>query len=182
MKKYSPVGLIFIMVLFLGWAASSAQGAEKTLRCWRCRKTFIIPTSQHGEATCPNCGSRCMIKPPTPPPTPKPIPSPSPVPGSEPASISWKDGMKHVGRNKSVKGAIVATHLSSRSGNLYLNFDSDYTTYISIKIPAEDLKKFPPGPETYYKGKTVVATGKIVKEKKYSRMIVTDPANLFVVE
>ena len=123
-----------------------------------------------------------MIKPPTPVPTPKPLPSPSPVPGSEPASISWKDGMKHVGRNKSVKGAIVATHLSSRSGNLYLNFDSDYTTYISIKIPAADLKKFPPGPENYYKGKTVVATGKIVKEKKYSRMIVTDPADLFVVE
>ena len=46
----------------------------------------------------------------------------------------------------------------------------------------DDLKKFPSDPANFYKGKTVVATGKIAKEKKYTRIIVTDPENLFVVE
>ncbi len=182
MKKYLPVLVIFSLIVFLGATLAFAQGGEKTLRCWRCGKSFTIPATQQGRVNCPYCGAPCMIKMPTPVPTVTPVPSPTPIPGQEPASISWKEGTKHVGQTKSLKGTIVDTHLSSGSGNLYLNFDPDYTTYISIEIPAANVKKFPAAAASLYKGKTVVATGKIVKEKKYTRLLVTDPANLFIVE
>ncbi|MFH1037442.1 MAG: hypothetical protein V1789_02065 [PVC group bacterium] len=182
MKRYLPAVVTFSLIIFLGAALSWANGGEKTLRCWRCGKSFAVSASQQGRVICPDCGAPCLIKKPTPIPTPSPVPSPTPIPGQEPASISWKEGAKHVGQTRSVKGMIVGTHLSSGSGNLYLNFDPDYTTYISIKIPKEALGKFPSGAAGHYQGKTVVATGEIVRDKKYVRLIVTDPSNLFVVE
>ncbi len=76
----------------------------------------------------------------------------------------------------------MGSHISSRSGNLYLNFNPDYKTYLSIKIPQKDLGKFPSGAAAHYNGKTVVATGKIVHDKNYLRIIIAEPANLKVLD
>jgi len=158
-----------------GTAPASAEEGVKKLRCWRCGKAFtVLPSQQQG--TCPYCGARYVL------PAPTPVPSPSPVPGSEPVYVSWKDAPRYLEQTKSVKGRIVGTHISSRSGNLYLNFSSDFKNTLSIKIVKEDVGKFPPDPEVYYQGKTVIATGRITKDEKYLRLLITDPDKLRVLE
>lgn len=181
MKRTISLFLTISLALVTVPTPSSPQGAERTLRCWRCQKTFTVPEKQLGKTNCPHCGAQCLIVPPTPIPTPRPVPTSSPIPGSEPPIISWRDGASYVGQTKSVEGTIVGTHLSPRSGSLYLNFSSDYKTYVSIKISPEDLIKFPSGAADYYQGKNVVATGEIVRDRDYLRLVVTDPANLKVV-
>lgn len=95
--------------------------------------------------------------------------------------ISYKDAEKYLDQKKTVEGTITGTYLSERSGNLYLNF-GDYKTELSIKIPGEDIKKFPSDAQTMYKDKKVQATGMIKKERKKLRMVVADPADLKIVE
>lgn len=164
-------------------APGGASGEEevKNLRCWRCKKSFTVPPSQ-SKGKCPYCGAKYILPPPTPIPTPTPVPSPSPIPGSEPEYVSWQDGPRYLGQTVSVKGQIVGAHLSSRSGNLYLNFHADFKNTLSIKIEKQDIGKFPPDPASYYQRKTVIATGRIIKDRDYLRLIVTDPANLRVLK
>ena len=61
-------------------------------------------------------------------------------------------------------GTIVGTHLSGRSGNLYLNFHQDYGRFLSVKIPAASVSRFPADAQNYYKGKEIIATGEISTE------------------
>lgn len=182
MKSQSVVMIILSLTIFMASTLATAEGAEKSLKCWRCKEVFTVPASTSGEINCPKCGARCVIKAPTPRPTPSPAPPPTPVPGSEPESISWRVGSSFIGQQKSVKGKIVGSHISSRSGNLYLNFDRDYYTYLSIKIPNKAVGKFPSGAASYYNGKMVVATGKIIKDGKFIRLIITVPDNLIVLD
>lgn len=95
-------------------------------------------------------------------------------------AISYKDAPNYIDQKKTVEGTIVGTHVSSRSGNMYLNF-GDYKKDLSIKIPAENIPKFPADALTLYKGKKVEATGKIVIEEKKLRIYITDPADLKIV-
>lgn len=180
---FSVIICFFYVFLFPLTEKADAAAKEMTLRCWRCQKSFTVPTSQR-KGQCPHCGSKYTLPPPTPIPTPRPVPTPSPIPGTEPEappSISWRDGARYAGLTKTVKGTIVGTHLSSGSGNLYLNFDPDYKTYLSIKIPKENVGRFPSNAASFYQGKTVIATGQITREKNYLRLIVTEPDDLVVV-
>jgi len=94
----------------------------------------------------------------------------------------FQEAERYLGQTRTIQGRIVGAHLSARSGHLYLNYHDDYRRYVSIKIPADNLKSFPPNAADHYNGKTVRATGRIAREGKFLRQEVTDPANLVVIE
>jgi hypothetical protein len=96
-------------------------------------------------------------------------------------ALDFTEGMQYVGQTKTFTGPIVGKYFNEKNGNLYLNFDRDYKNNISIKIGKSDLSKFPPDAAGFYTGKTVIATGRLEKEKNYVRLNVTDPKNLVVV-
>ena len=162
------------------WPGFAQEQQMRKLKCWRCGASFTAPMDQR-QGNCPKCGAKFLIPPPTPLPTPTPIPGSAVAEPPAPASISWRDGMKFVGQTKTVTGPIVGAYFSEKSGTLYLNFDQDYKNNISIKIGKSDLPKFPPDAKDVYQGKTVIATGRIEKEKNFVRLLVTDPKNLVVV-
>ena len=150
----------------------------KTLKCHKCKNRFRV-SGELKSGWCPYCRTRWAVAG-----AKSAAKDSSPKPAAKSGVISWEVGARYVNQTKTVEGPIVGTHLSSGSGNLYLNFHSDYQTYLSIKIPASDLGKFPPNAQSYYQGKKVIAKGLIKKEKggKYLRLIVTDPKDLIVVE
>jgi hypothetical protein len=103
------------------------------------------------------------------------------VRAEEEITISYKDATEFVGQEMTVVGTVTGTHLSARSGNLYLNF-GDYKKDVSVKIPKESLAKFPANAETWYTGKKVKATGVIMWEKGMLRLPVSDMAALKVIQ
>lgn len=148
----------------------------RLLRCYKCKNQFKV-SDELKSGWCPYCNSKWYVSKDAPTP-----PAPSAGAEAAPGVISFEDAGDYMGQTKSVEGTVVGTHLSSRSGNLYMNFHQDYRTYLSVKIPASDLSKFKPDAATYYKGKKIIATGKIIKDRAYLRIEVTDPADLKVVE
>jgi DNA-directed RNA polymerase subunit RPC12/RpoP len=163
--------LFSLVTIILVPPAGGAAGEEKEtmFHCWKCKETFEALASVK-EGKCPYCGAKYALK--VPPPTPR----------AEPAVISWEDGADYIGQNKTVEGVIVGSHLSNRSGNLYLNFSKDYWAGLSVQIPASKLKKFRGDAASFYQGKKINARGLIQKEKKYLRCVVTSPDDLKVIE
>ncbi len=196
MRKLFPClsSLIAVVVLVSICIAPQVQAAEKTVQCWRCGKDFV-PDYATRRGKCPHCGTKYILPPATPPPTPTPAPTatppPTPLPGTEPTpaptvaapetgTIPFQEAGNHIGETVTIEGRIAGVHRSSRSGNLYLNYHQDYRNYVSIKIPAEALNSFRSDAENYYSGKTVRATGKIVRDGQYLRQEVTRPEDLQV--
>lgn len=150
----------------------------KLLKCHGCKNTYKASSELKG-GWCPYCGARWRVKEAESPPPESPAKA-----EAAPGAISFENAGNYVGQTKTVDGTVVDTHVSSSSGNLYLNFHQDYRTYLSVEIPASDLGKFRSDAASYYTGKKIISTGEIIREDngKYLRIIVTDPANLKVVE
>ena len=150
----------------------------KQLKCHGCKNTYKASSELKG-GWCPYCGARWRVKE-----AESPPPKSSAKAEAAPGAISFEEAGNYVGQTKTVAGTVVDTHVSARSGNLYLNFHQDYRAYLSVEIPASDLGKFRSDADSYYTGKKIISTGEIRREDdgKYLRMIVTDPANLKVVE
>ncbi|MCX6357369.1 MAG: helix-hairpin-helix domain-containing protein [Candidatus Aureabacteria bacterium] len=150
----------------------------KLFECHKCKNTYRV-SSELTSGWCPYCGGKWNVKG-----AGSAPPESSAKTKAATEVLSFKDAGDYVDRDKSVEGTVVDTNVSRRSGNLYLNFDKDYSTYLSVKILASDLGKFRPDADSYYKGKKIVATGVIKREDadQYLRIIVTDPADLKVVE
>jgi micrococcal nuclease len=83
-----------------------------------------------------------------------------------------------------VEGVVVRSYYaqSSTGQPTFLNFHDPYEGYFTAVIWGEDRDKFPPEPETYYQGKTVRITGLIETYKGAPEIILTDPAQIWVVE
>jgi hypothetical protein len=96
--------------------------------------------------------------------------------------ISWEDGANYIGKTKTVEGVVLGTHLSSGSGNLYLNLSKDYRTGLSVQIPASELRRFRRDAATYYQNKKISAKGLIHRQKGFLRIKVTDPDDLKVIK
>lgn len=142
---------------------------ETTFHCWKCKETFKMPASTPS-GQCPRCGAKFALKP------------SSPTPRPEPEVISWEDGADYVGKTKTVEGVVAGTHLSSGSGNLYLNFSKEYRTGLSVQIPASELKQFRSDAASFYQNKKISANGLIHREKGFLRIKVVNPENLKVIE
>jgi micrococcal nuclease len=73
--------------------------------------------------------------------------------------ISWRDAAKYYGQQKTIEGNIVVTRNTGKA--CFLNFSENWKTDFTAVIFASDFPKFPPNPETYYKGKRVRVTGRV---------------------
>ncbi len=172
---------LFLATTVLPSPLAAQEQTTRTLKCWKCSESFTAP-SEERQGNCPKCGAKFVLPPPTPVPTPSLPPGMKPPPTPLVVALDYTEGMKYVGQTKTFTGPIVGSHFSEKSGNLYLNFDQDYRNNISIKIGKADLSKFPPDAASFYEGKTVVATGRLEKEKNFVRLVVTDPKYLVVSE
>lgn len=185
MKRITPLLVVLVLAAVLSgmFFAAEAEEQSNTVRCWRCQKEFE-PDRTARRGNCPYCGAKYILPPCTPPPPPPRAAGEEAEPAAEEAptadTVPLQDAEKYMGQTITIRGRIVGTHLSSRSGNLYLNYHQDFKRYVSIKIPAASLSRFPAGAENYYRGKEVQATGRITREGQYLRQEVTNPEDLVV--
>lgn len=173
MKRFFTVVVVCCMSFYLTavLAAGSAAEGEKeiTFQCWKCKETFKLPASTT-TGQCPRCGAKFARK----------LPAPTPRPES--AAISWEDGADYIGKTKTVEGTVAGTHLSSSSGNLYLNFCKDYRTCLSVQIPASEIKRFRSDAESFYQNKKISVKGLIHSEKGFLRIKVMKPEDIKVID
>jgi len=120
-------------------------------------------------------------------------PEPSPphtLPSPSELVIPWDEAASHVGEIKVVEGPIVdGTFESSSMGKpTLLRIGRPYpdSDRFSVLIWGDHrdkfLRKFPPNPETHLLNKTVGVRGFIDDDKGYPEIILTDPADIWVIE
>jgi len=92
--------------------------------------------------------------------------------------------LAHAGETGIVEGVVVRTYYarSSKGQPTFLNFHDPYEGYFTAVIWGEDRDKFPSAPETYYQDKMVRITGLIETYKGAPEIVLTDPAQIRVVE
>lgn len=99
---------------------------------------------------------------------------------SAPVVLRWQDANKHYGEYCTVEGRIVDTF---NHGNVcFLNFNAEYKRSFTAVIFSSSFGKFPPKPESVYRGKNVRVTGVIKKYSSRPEMILESPEQIEVVE
>lgn len=91
-------------------------------------------------------------------------------------TVSFEAARGHVGRTVTVEGRIVRTY-RNRSA-LYLNFHPNWKRYLSILVPAEELERFPPSPEAFYRGRQVRVTGTVTLSGEAPQIVVRSPEEI----
>jgi hypothetical protein len=99
-----------------------------------------------------------------------------------PGCISWEEVASHVNQTRCVCGPVArASYMSTTKGQpTYLDLGRAYPepSRFEILIWGNDRRNFPSAPETYYKGKTICATGKITSYQGACEMEVTTAAQI----
>lgn len=90
-----------------------------------------------------------------------------------PGTLSFEAAGRHVGRPVTVEGRIVRTH-RDRSA-LHLNFHPNWKRYLSIRVPAEELGRFPASPEEIYRGRRIRVTGTVILSGEAPQIVVRSP-------
>jgi micrococcal nuclease len=92
--------------------------------------------------------------------------------------------LAHAGEIGIVEGVVVRTYYaqSSTGQPTFLDFHDPYEGYFTAVIWGDDRDKFPPEPETYYLNKSVRIKGLIETYQGTPEIILTDPAQIWVVE
>lgn len=122
--------------------------------------------------------------PPKAPPAPAPAPvqaapePPKPVP--QPGIVPWQDAANHYGKKVVIEGEVSATYRSAAV--CFLNFNADYNKDFFAVIPSSAFEQFPPGPETYYKGKRVRITGTVREYRGRPQILLESPKQIEIVE
>ncbi|NOX62444.1 MAG: hypothetical protein GXP42_10960 [Chloroflexi bacterium] len=93
--------------------------------------------------------------------------------------VSWRDAPNYMGREVTVEGAVVRTYNSGKV--VYLNFDEDYRTTLSIVIFRDDWDKFPQPPETHYRDQVIRVKGLVKEYKGRPEIVVSSPEQIEVV-
>ncbi len=89
---------------------------------------------------------------------------------------------RYIGEYKAVRGKVLSTYRSEKV--VFLNFGKDYRRDFTVVIFSRDLGRFERrgiSPETYYRGKEVIVTGRI-EEYNGPEIVVNDPSQIWVVE
>jgi len=98
--------------------------------------------------------------------------------------IKWYQAKRYVGHTKTVKGPVKGTkYASSSSGRpTFLNIGKNYPnrSRFIVVIWGKDRSAFPFRPEVFYRGKTVLATGRIRMYKGSAEMFIRSPSKLRV--
>lgn len=96
------------------------------------------------------------------------------VPGDpSPGIVSFEAAGRLVGRTITVEGRIVRAYRNRDA--LFLNFHPNWKRYLSIRIPSEELDRFPPSPGDVFRGSRVRVTGTVSLSEKAPQIVVRSP-------
>jgi micrococcal nuclease len=91
--------------------------------------------------------------------------------------ISAKEAASHIGETVTVCDKVYSTKLIDGSNMTLLNLGDYYPKQLlTVVIKGKDRSKFKDAPETYFKGKNVCVTGKIVDYKGNPEVVVNEPS------
>ena len=93
-------------------------------------------------------------------------------------AVSFEEAGRHVGQEVTVEGRIVRTH-RDRSA-LHLNFHPNWKRYLSIRVPAEELGRFPASPEEIYRGRRIRVTGTVTLSGEAPQIVVRSPESILL--
>jgi PLD-like domain len=96
-----------------------------------------------------------------------------------PVKYKWHNAVHHVGEYIKIEGNISSTKKTDKF--CYLNFHVNHKEYPSIKIAADNLKKFPEAPEDFYLNKDVVVTGVLIGTNQGPKISVTQPSDIEII-
>lgn len=91
--------------------------------------------------------------------------------------IAAKNAVKHIGENVTICDKVFDGKLSANAVVLAVAGDEP-NQLLTVIIPAADRKKFKGHPETDYKGKDIMITGKLLLYKNKPGIVVSDPRQL----
>jgi DNA/RNA endonuclease YhcR with UshA esterase domain len=98
----------------------------------------------------------------------------------------WNQAKRYAGLTKTVKGPVKGTEYASSSTGrpTFLNIGKDYPnrSRFTVVIWGRNRSAFPSRPEVFYRGKTVLATGKIKMYKGSAQMFIRSPSKLLIVQ
>jgi len=97
----------------------------------------------------------------------------------ETETIGMDEASRYLGKVKTVKCKIIETYDSGKV--VFLNTGQDYKTDFTVVIFYGALDNFPFNPLTYYKGKEIEVTGKII-EYWGPEILVEDPTQIRVIK
>lgn len=94
--------------------------------------------------------------------------------------IMWYQAKKHVGQRRAVKGPVKSTMFATGSSGrpTFINVGKKYPNKgrFTIVIWGKHRSNFPFKPEVKYRGKTVIATGKIKLYQGSAQVFVSSPS------
>jgi hypothetical protein len=101
------------------------------------------------------------------------------------APIAADDAAQHVGEVQTVQATVADTAFLAKSKDqpTFLNLDRPFPSHtLTVLIPGQARSKFASAPEEYYKGKQILVTGKIETRGQKYQIVVSDPAQVKVVD
>ena len=100
--------------------------------------------------------------------------------------IPWYQAKRYVGLTRTVKGPVKGTmYASSSKGRpTFISIGKNYPnrSRFTVVIWGRNRSAFPSRPEVFYRGKTVLATGKIKMYKGSAQMFIRSPSKLLIVQ
>lgn len=86
---------------------------------------------------------------------------------------------KHIGEYVTVCDKVYSTRLMEGSNMTLLNLGGNYPNQtLTVMIPGADRSKFKEQPDTYYKGRSICVSGKVIDYKGKPEIVVSDPLML----
>jgi hypothetical protein len=115
------------------------------------------------------------------PPTATLVP-PTPEPAACPNAVDWSQASAYVGQHVRVIGPVVGGMFAEQSSGQPTFLDMGRTFpdagRFTVVIWIEDRGKFPPNPETYYRGHTVCVTGTVELFRGSPQIVARSPEQL----
>lgn len=105
------------------------------------------------------------------------------VKSSAQTTIPTKEAAKHINEKVVVTDKVYGAKYFSNSGMTLLDLGGSHPNeLVTVMIKGDDRKKFKDAPDEALKGKTISVTGQIIDYKGKPEIIVTDPAQIKIVE
>jgi hypothetical protein len=101
------------------------------------------------------------------------------------APIAADDAAQHVGEVQTVQATVADTAFLEKSKDqpTFLNLERPFPSHtLTVLIPGQARSKFASAPEEFFKGKHILVTGKIEPRGQKFQIVVSDPAQVKVVD
>jgi hypothetical protein len=98
-------------------------------------------------------------------------------------SIPASESVNHYNETIKIYGTVSGGRKLTSSKITLINVDGLFPNHaLSLMIKDENLSKFSYTPETFLKNKKIVISGVVIKYKEKPEMIITDPAQIKIVD